>query len=490
MAQASSSDATKPSAYLCQGMCSWTQPALIASKKFFPPKCRTGIERLEHYARELPCVEIDSSSYAMPTKARVEQWQRVVPGNFIFHVKIFSLFTFHTCSFAALPWEARRAIDPSSVDDGTILENAHHHHARHGGKDDDLAWEAMEDASTTMGAAGSMELPSQARNVIWKDLSTEIQDLLWNRFKQALEPLRASNQMGLIVFQFQPNYAPTQEHLDYIVYCAKKLEPYMMTVEFRNREWYAASCPIPLIDTFRKHGIVLSMTDDDGVDHPPRGTIVSPDGNIASIHGSLVATHPTIAYGRIHRRSGPERLFAHSEVQAWAQATETVLQAMESMQPQQQEEGGEHAQQERRIYILTSTDAQDHTWKNIRAINERVKQRFIAKESLVAVLDWRQLQQRAPNAVAPSIKSMFAKMEPKPATVPAAPSSSSSHPVAAAVNKTPAETHPPSSSTSASSSSAAAASKAGTKRERAEEQPDGTPTKKVSKITSFFTKKT
>ena len=48
------------------GTASWTDKSLIASGRFYPPKCNTPEERLRYYASQFPLVEVDSSYYALP----------------------------------------------------------------------------------------------------------------------------------------------------------------------------------------------------------------------------------------------------------------------------------------------------------------------------------------------------------------------------------------------------------------------------------------
>lgn len=50
------------------GTCSWTDPTLIESEKFYPKKSMTAEERLKFYAANFNTVEVDSTFYALPSE--------------------------------------------------------------------------------------------------------------------------------------------------------------------------------------------------------------------------------------------------------------------------------------------------------------------------------------------------------------------------------------------------------------------------------------
>src|SRR6266498_1950539 len=139
------------------GTASWTDKTLIASGRFYPPKCNTPEERLRYYASQFPLVEVDSSYYAIPKPEVAELWAKRTPSDFTFNIKAFRLFTGHQTSPAALP----------------------------------------KDVAETLG-------PVEKRNVYYKDLPREITDELWRQFKKGIEPLKRSGKLAAVHFQFAP----------------------------------------------------------------------------------------------------------------------------------------------------------------------------------------------------------------------------------------------------------------------------------------------
>lgn len=105
------------------GTCGWTDDTLLQCGRFYAPGTRTPIARLKQYARSFPCVEIDTSTYAIPRRDQVREWMSVVPPGFKFHIKAFGLFPSRAVTTAALPRTslARTAAPPTQCDDCGVV---------------------------------------------------------------------------------------------------------------------------------------------------------------------------------------------------------------------------------------------------------------------------------------------------------------------------------------------------------------------------------
>jgi len=174
------------------GTCSWTDPTLIESGRFYPDWARSAEVRLQYYASQFPVVEVDSSYYALPGERTAGLWVRRTGGSFTFDIKSFRLFTRHPTPLTSLPKDIRAAL-PAEI----------------------------------KGKAG----------IYHRDLPDELLDELWSRFERALLPLDSSGKLGVILFQFPPWFYCGDEQRDYIVYCKEKLPQYRIAVEFRHSSW-------------------------------------------------------------------------------------------------------------------------------------------------------------------------------------------------------------------------------------------------------------
>ncbi len=67
-----------PEGCVRHGVASWTDDSLIGCGKFYPAKAKKD-DLLRLYATKMPTVEVDMSTYVIPTVNRMEQWVKAVP---------------------------------------------------------------------------------------------------------------------------------------------------------------------------------------------------------------------------------------------------------------------------------------------------------------------------------------------------------------------------------------------------------------------------
>ena len=174
------------------GTCSWTEPTLIRSGRFYPASAKSAEARLQFYASQFRLVEVDSTYYAMPREETARLWVQRTGNNFIFDIKTFRLFTMHPTPLIALPRDIRAALPPEM---------------------------------------------SQKKSIYQRDLPRELTDELWTRFERALLPLDSAGKLGTVLFQFPPWFYPGDEQREYIQSCKERLRQYQIAVEFRHNSW-------------------------------------------------------------------------------------------------------------------------------------------------------------------------------------------------------------------------------------------------------------
>jgi uncharacterized protein YecE (DUF72 family) len=174
------------------GTCSWTDPTLIQSGRFYPSWAKSAESRLQYYAAQFSLVEVDSSYYALPSERISRLWVERTPERFLFDIKAFRLFTQHPTPLSALPKDIKEALPASATEKGNMYQ---------------------------------------------RDLPGELADELWSRFERSLLPLDSAMKLGVVLFQFPPWFYPGDEQRDYIVSCKKRLPQYRIAVEFRHNSW-------------------------------------------------------------------------------------------------------------------------------------------------------------------------------------------------------------------------------------------------------------
>ena len=171
------------------GTCSWADRGLVASG-WYPPSSRTAAARLAFYAAGFDTVEADSTFYAIPEQAAAFQWAARTPPGFLFNVKAWGLFTWHSVKYETLP-----------------------------------EWVRQEIPRPESGRLDFQGLPRELRPVLWK------------RFTSALEPLRTMDRMGYLLFQLPPKASFSPVMMRYLERVAEVTPPFRTAVEVRNRSW-------------------------------------------------------------------------------------------------------------------------------------------------------------------------------------------------------------------------------------------------------------
>ncbi len=147
--------------------------------------------RLRFYATQFPLVEVDTSYYAIPLAQTAQNWADRTPAHFTMNMKAFRLFTGHATSAKVLPPDLRAELPP--------LVKA---------------------------------------NFYFKDVPKALREALWQRFKEALEPLRSAGKLGMVHFQFAPSILRNRAGHAHVAHCVEMMSEYTVSVEFRHRTWF------------------------------------------------------------------------------------------------------------------------------------------------------------------------------------------------------------------------------------------------------------
>lgn len=221
------------------GTCSFADEALTSV--WYPRGIRSGAERLRYYAGRFDTVEIDSTYYALPTAERAAVWTEQTPPGFVFHVKAFAMMTRHPVRAEQLPPDLR-ALAP--IDE-----------------------------------RGRVNRPS-------RELRAEV----FERFHQALEPLRKAGKLGGILMQFPPYVVPKAASYEYLEWAQEHLAGDEMLTEFRHRSWLDDEHREGVLRFLEAHGQSLVV-----VDAPRTGG--------KNVLPTVVAVTGQTAYVRLHGRN-------------------------------------------------------------------------------------------------------------------------------------------------------------------------------------------
>jgi uncharacterized protein YecE (DUF72 family) len=198
------------------GTSSWSDPSLIKSG-FYPPQTKTPEERLRYYSSVFSLAESDASYHVLPSQRLVRTWLEVSPTNFVFNLKAFSLLSGHPTLLTSFPHDLREEV-------------------RRGlGKGDHIYINHLEESTA---------------------------DKVWERFVQAISPLREAKKLGLTMFQYPPWFHPSAENYAYIHKCREKIRPLEIAVEFRAPGWFGPGYLERTLEFLRSRRVTLVCVDE------------------------------------------------------------------------------------------------------------------------------------------------------------------------------------------------------------------------------------
>jgi uncharacterized protein YecE (DUF72 family) len=199
------------------GTCSWADETL--TKVWYPKGVSSGEARLRYYAERFDVVEANSTYYRLPDQAMVARWAERTPEGFTMHVKAFGVMTRHPVKADVLPPDLREDVP---VDE-----------------------------------KGRVDRPSR-----------EWRAKVFERFHEALEPLRSAGKLGGILMQFPSYVVFRPQALEYLEWAQEQLRGDEMMVEFRHRSWLDEEHRAETLAFLEERGMTYVIVDAPRMDSP------------------------------------------------------------------------------------------------------------------------------------------------------------------------------------------------------------------------------
>jgi uncharacterized protein YecE (DUF72 family) len=226
------------------GTASWTDPTMTKPGVFYPRGASSAEDRLRYYASQFPLVEVDATYYAMPSKKTSEVWVERTPKDFVFDIKAHALMTGQPTEVSRLP----KAIKE--------------------------------------------ELPSaeqEKKRIYRKDVPEPLMDVIYQQFREALEPLVAAGKLGAVFLQFPSWVFPSDEARELILANRRRLE-LPIAVEFRHGSWFNEKNAERTVKFLQEHKIPYVAVDE-------------PQGFKSSVPPVVIPTSDELAVFRFHGRN-------------------------------------------------------------------------------------------------------------------------------------------------------------------------------------------
>ncbi|MEU6776493.1 DUF72 domain-containing protein [Streptomyces sp. NPDC046759] len=207
------------------GTCGWTDRALLTSG-WYPPGHRDPESRLRHYATRFPLVEADSPYYGLPSPRTTALWAERTPDGFRFDVKAHALLTGHPTRPSALPEDLRGR----PRDQGLLTE-------------------------------------------------------VWNRYAEALEPLRRSGRLGTLLFQYPPSLAPGPDAEAFVRAARERARDWPFAVEFRHPAWWQGDRTTTFLADLDATAVAVDTPQGLPASLPPAAPVTTPRLSVVRFHG-------------------------------------------------------------------------------------------------------------------------------------------------------------------------------------------------------------
>ena len=251
------------------GTCSWANRSLLSSG-WYPPALKNRDNRLAYYASRFNAVEVDSTFYSIPDIADVYRWAVHTPTDFLFSIKAYGLFTFHSILQTSLPKWVR----------------------------DELKGRLREE------------------KINFRSVPRTIRLELWRQFSESIMPLHKIGKLGYVLFQIPPWASYSDRMIKYIDRVIEESCPFKIAFEVRNSSWMKKENKVAFLDRLRSHNIAYVV-----VDEPQLDWTISPDTVLTASWGSVVRFHGRNEEAwRSRKVSVSERfryLYSKKELEQW-----------------------------------------------------------------------------------------------------------------------------------------------------------------------------
>lgn len=234
-----------PTAVIRVGTASWSEPEFV--KAGWYPKGLPAGQRLGFYAQHFDYVELNSSFYAIPAAGLCAKWARETPEGFLFDVKCHRLLSRHATKADALPKDLQDQVE--LTDRGSVV------------------------------------------------LTPALEEEVAGRFLEGLAPLEHAGQLGALLLQMTPGFAPRTTDLTTLEPLLQQLQgrgkhPRRVVLELRHHDWLDARHRADTTAFLREQAVTLAS-----IDGPPA------DKKHFTIMPAVDAiTDRRLAYLRLHGR--------------------------------------------------------------------------------------------------------------------------------------------------------------------------------------------
>jgi uncharacterized protein YecE (DUF72 family) len=208
--------ATEGAGRVLAGATSWADRSLVREGTFYPKKTMTAAARLAHYCRRLPLAEVATTFRFPPTPDLAAQWADRTPDGFTLDVRGWSLLTGSPTMPDSLWPDLASAVKPQARDNRRLYPGH-------------LAPDALEEC--------------------------------WARFSHALDPLRRTGRLGVVILRYPRWFSPRAGSWTELAAIRRRLPGTRVAVELHHPAWLEGDLCEETLGWLEEHELSLVCID-------------------------------------------------------------------------------------------------------------------------------------------------------------------------------------------------------------------------------------
>ncbi|MGP4071898.1 DUF72 domain-containing protein [Piscibacillus sp. B03] len=115
--------------------------------------------------------------------------------------------------------------------------------------------------------------------------------VMFNEFKEGIQPLIHANKLNSVLFQFPPWFKLSKEHINRLKFIREQFDEYNLALEFRNRSWFDDSVRESTLKFMEEEGWIHSICDEPQAGEgsiPIVPVVTNPKNTLIRFHGRNV----------------------------------------------------------------------------------------------------------------------------------------------------------------------------------------------------------
>lgn len=115
--------------------------------------------------------------------------------------------------------------------------------------------------------------------------------VMFNEFKEGIQPLIYANKLNSVLFQFPPWFKLSKEHINRLKFIREQFDEYNLALEFRNRSWFDDSVRDSTLKFMEEEGWIHSICDEPQAGEgsiPIVPVVTNPKNTLIRFHGRNV----------------------------------------------------------------------------------------------------------------------------------------------------------------------------------------------------------